>query len=485
MKDNVLLSSYKGLSKEELKQLPLDRLAEVAHDALQNWDRLNQRLNQDSTNSSRAPSSDTPEAKVKRKAEAKKTLSRTKKRKQGAQPGHQAVRVPLVELSENDRVVECKPETCQYCGESLAEQSDPLPWRRQTYEVEIVRRVTEYRKHRCECPTCGKVTEGILPPEALGSAYCPTVVLLTGMLTGLCQVSRRVASVFIENISGIPISVGSVSNQEKELTEASVPVMQEIQTVAQNASQGNADETGFGLKSGRSGWLWVLVTPLAVLFRLFEGRAGKYAGQLLGKFAGILTSDRWGGYNGYAEENRQLCWAHLIRDFKSMEETGPSGKTIGRELRKASYKMFRMWHRFKRWKRERELQGAPVAMEGFAKQVEPLRCRVRALLEEGVDRGVPKCKTILKVEPLLWTFTRNADVEPTNNAAERAIRRAVIWKKRSFGVESDRGARYVESMLSILATCACNGVNAAYFLRDMIHSHRSKTPVPDIFQPRG
>lgn len=481
MKDNILLTSYKGLTKKELKKLPLDKLADIAHEALQNWDRLNQRLNQDSTNSSLAPSSDSTEAKAKRKAEEKATPSSSKVRKQGAQPGHKAVKLPLVELGENDRVVDCKPQCCKHCGESLANHVDPSPWRRQTYEVEITRRVTEYRKHRCECSACGQITEGILPAEARGSAYGSSVVLLTGMLTGLCQVSRRIARVFIENVTGIPISVGSLSNQEKEITAASVAVMQEIETMAQNASRGNVDETCFGLKNGQSGWLWVLSTPMAVLFRLYEGRGSQYATRLLGKFDGILTSDRWGGYNKYPHQKRQLCWAHLIRDFRAVEDIGSKGEIIGRGLRKASHSMFYRWHRFKHWKQERESQGATVLMQGFAEHMEALRHRIRDLLKKGSTYGIPKCKAILKVEPLLWTFTENADVEPTNNAAERAIRSAVIWKKRSFGVESERGARYVESMLSLLATCRCNGINAASFLKELVCAYRLKAPTPNIF----
>ena len=481
MKDNLFLTNYKNLSEEELKKLPVEELAKIAHEALKNWDRLNQRVNQDSTNSSRAPSTDSPEARAKRQAEEKAAPSKRKPRKQGAQPGHKAVKLPLVELGANDTFTDCKPQTCVHCGESLADCIDPAPWRRQIYEVEIIRRVTEYRKHRCICPKCGQSTEGALPPEATGSAYGPNLVLLTGMLTGLCQVSRRMARVFIENLTDIPISVGSLSNLERELTEACAPVVEEIEAAAQNASQGNADETGFGLRNGLAGWLWVLVTPFAVLFRVFEGRGSKYATQLLGKFEGILTSDRWGGYNNYPQERRQLCWAHLIRDFRSMEESGPEGEAVGRALRKETRELFRMWHRFRKWKKRRESQGASVSMEGFAEQVEPLRCRVRALLEEGARRKVPKCKPILKVESLLWTFAKNANIEPTNNAAERAIRRAVLWKKRSFGVESARGARYVEAMLSLPATCRCNGISPASFLRDLLHSYRSKKPAPSIF----
>jgi hypothetical protein len=481
MKEKITFANYKGLSLEELKKLPVEELAQALHEAIKEWDKLNQRLNQDSTNSNRAPSTDSPEVKAKRKAEEKPSNLRHGARKQGAQPGHQAASRPLIPLVEGDIVVECKPEKCSHCGVSLSECSDPEPYRQQRYDVEIIRRTTEYRKHKIECPCCSRTTEGVLPKEANGSAYGANVVVLVGILTGLCQVSRRVAKMFIGEVCGIPISLGSISNVEKELTEASQPVLEEIEFVAQNAEQGNADETSFGMENGKQGWLWVLVTPFAVLFRLLAGRGQAYALNLLGCFNGILTTDRWGGYNHYPREKRQLCWAHLIRNFKAMCESGPDGEAIGKALRKEARLMFRLWHRFKTWKANQELKGIRVSMTVLESQMQRIRRRVLALLEEGAKRGISKSETILKVEPLLWTFLKEEGIEPTNNSAERAIRPAVLWRKRSFGVESERGGQYVEAMLSIKTTANLNGVNSVKFLRELIHTYRSRAIAPSIF----
>jgi transposase len=257
--------------------------------------------------------------------------------------------------------------------------------------------------------------------------------------------------------------------------------MEEIETETQEADRGNADETGFGMEKGKQGWLWVLVTPLAVLFRLFGGRGQEWALKLLGRFKGILTSDRWCGYNLYPQEKRQICWAHLMRDFKAMVESGNDGESIGLSLRKATKEMFRLWHRFKKWKKAMESKGIKVSMTVLESQMQGLRKRILVLLEEGARRGVIKCGSILKMEPQMWTFTREEGVEPTNNEAERSIRPAVLWKKRSFGVESERGARYVESMMSIWATGRLNGVSPLKFLTELILKSRSHMPVPSIF----
>jgi hypothetical protein len=481
MKENILLTNYKGLSEEELKKLPVDELAQALHEAINEWDKLNQRLNQDSTNSSRAPSTDSPETKAKRKAEEKISKPKHGTRKQGAQPGHKAVSRPLVALGDGDVVIDCKPKICAQCRESLDGYSDPDPFRQQRYDIEIIRRITEYRKHKIVCPSCGEMSVGRLPKEANESAYSPSIAALSVTLTGLFQMSRRMAKLFIWDIMGVPISVGSVSNFEKEMTRAAVPVMEEIEKKAQSAEHGNADETGYGMKNGKQGWLWVFVTPCAVLFRLFVGRGQEWAEKLLGNFVGILTSDRWCGYNRYPPEKRQVCWAHLIRDFNAMTEKGSTGAAIGIALRKEARSMFRKWHRFKKWKENHEKQGIQVSQTVLESQMQATRCKVKTLLEEGAKRRVPKCKTILKKEPQLWTFTKEEKIEPTNNAAERNIRPAVLWKKRSFGVESERGGQYVESMLSIWATSRRNGMNPVVFLRELIRSYRTNAPVPSIF----
>ena len=480
MKENILLTNYKGLSEEELKNLPIDELARIAREALQNWDKLNQRLNQDSTNSNRAPSTDTPETKAKRKAEAEVVPRKHGARKQGAQCGHKAAPRPLLQLEEGDIAIDCKPEACSHCGESLDNLNDPEPYRQQQYDVEIIRRITEYRKHKITCPQCGEATEGALPEKANESAYSTNVAVLIVTLTGLFQMSRRMAKLFVEDVIRIPISLGSVSNIEKEMTEAAVPVMKEIENAAQEAERGNADETGFGMKKGQQGWLWVLVTSCAVLFRLYAGRGQEYASKLLGHFAGILTSDRWNGYNHYPSQRRQVCWAHLIRDFKAMAGSSASGEAIGKALRKEAQKMFRMWHRFKKWSSNQEEQGIMISMTVLESQMKPIRLRIKALLEEGAKRSVPKCKTILKVEALLWTFTKEKGIEPTNNSAERAIRSAVLWKKRSFGVESERGGQYVEAMLSIWATSRLNGVSPIVFLKTLLQNYRTNSSAPSI-----
>ena len=480
MKENVLLMNYKGLSEEELKQLPVDELARALYEAIEEWYKLHQKANQDSTNSSRAPSTDSPEAKAKRQAEQnEKAGPKNSNRQQGAQPGHKAVIKRLLELREGDTVVICAPTICNHCGDSLPKPSGPALVRHQKIDVEINRRVTEYQVYRTTC-SCGHTTAGSLPDGVRESGVSENVAALVGVLTGICHLSRRMTRMLLDRLFEIPISLGTVSKLEEELTEASAPVLEELEKAAHGSEHGNADETGFGLKNGKSGWLWVLVTPMAVLFRLFANRTQECASRLLGEFSGILTTDRYSGYNQYPKEKRQLCWAHLKRDFKSMCGEGENGYRIGMELLRETRLVFRCWHRFQCWRSHQP----KVSQTSLESQLTPYRRRILVLLEEGASLGIAKCASILKVEPLLWTFARVEGIEPTNNAAERALRPSVLWKKRSFGVESERGARYVEAMLSIGATCQCNGLNVVDYLRQLMTAHRSRSTIPNIFLPQ-
>ena len=478
MKENILLTNYKDLSQEELEKLPVQELARVAREALQNWDKLNQRLSQDSTNSNRAPSTDSPEAKAKRKAEEKETLKpKHGARNQGAQPGHKAFCKPLLELREGDAIVVCAPDICKHCSNPLPEPTASASIRHQKIDVEIRRRVTEYQVYRTACLFCGHTTTGSLPEGVTESGVSENVAALVGILTGVCHLSRRTTRMLLDRLFEVPVSLGTVSKLEEELTEASAPVMDKLKKAAHSAEHGNADETGFGLKNGKQGWLWVLVTPFAVLFQLLANRTQECASLLLGTFSGILTTDRYGGYNRYPSEKRQLCWAHVKRDFKSMCDEGSNGHRIGLGLLRETRLVFRCWYRFQLWRNHQ----ANVSLSSLESQLKPYRKRMLALLEEGASLGVLKCASILKVEAMLWTFARVDGVEPTNNAAERALRKSVLWKKRSFGVESERGARYVEAMLSIGATCQCNGLNVVDYLRQLMTAHRLGLPTPDIF----
>jgi transposase len=183
---------------------------------------------------------------------------------------------------------------------------------------------------------------------------------------------------------------------------------------------------------------------LVTVFLLAATRSGQEARTLLGQdYAGIVGSDRWSGYNWLEVIRRQLCWAHLKRDFQAFVDRGGASETLGKALLEQEKKLFDLWHR---------VRDGTLDRQELIQKTESIQEKVGSLLRQGVtldhSRTAGTCRDILKREAALWTFIAIPGVEPTNNAAERPLRRAVIWRRRSFGSQSDAGSRFVERILT-------------------------------------
>jgi transposase len=192
----------------------------------------------------------------------------------------------------------------------------------------------------------------------------------------------------------------------------------------------------------------VAVTSLVTVFLIRLSRGGQVARELLGEsFSGMLVTDRYSAYHWYPVRWRQLCWAHLLRDFEAIRGRGGVSEAIGDALLAQAHQMCTWWHR---------VREGTLARSTFRSYMTPLRREVERLLEVGSQCGVAKtegtCQEILKRREALWTFVQVAGVEPTNNTAERAIRPGVQWRKGSFGTQSKDGSRFVESMMTVVAT---------------------------------
>jgi transposase len=223
--------------------------------------------------------------------------------------------------------------------------------------------------------------------------------------------------------------------------------VEEARTYVQEQASAHLDETGWREGKQRA-WLWVAATTWVTVFVVRLSRGGQVARDLLGEaFSGILVTDRWSAYNWYPVRWRQLCWAHLLRDIEAMIGRGGRSQEIGEALKSQAHQMFHWWHR---------VRDGTLKRSSFRSYMSPLRREVEQLLEAGGTCGHPKtegvCRAILKLRPALWTFVHLEGVEPTNNAAERAIRPGVLWRKGSFGTQSAQGSRFVEAMMTVVAT---------------------------------
>ncbi len=400
---------------------------------------LQEQGNQTSRNSSRPPSSDPPHSLRPRRPRSG--------RHRGGQPGHPGQTRPLLPVEEVDEVVVLKPDQCSGCHAPLL-GDDPMPFRHQVIEIPPIQPVvTEYQWHQLVCPDCGESTRAPWPQGVPSGTYGPRVHATVALCTGSYRLSKRTTQQAMEDLFDVSMSVGTISQSEKTTTAVLAEPVEEARDYVQEQSVAHLDETSWR-QDGKRAWLWVAVTSWVTVFVVRMSRGGQVARELLGEgFTGILVTDRYSAYNWYPVRWRQLCWAHLLRDFAAIRERGGAGEEIGDALLAQAHQMFAWWHR---------VREGTLKRSTFRSYMTPLRHEVERLLAAGSQCEVAKtagtCQEILKWCQALWTFVQVEGVEPTNNTAERSIRPGVQWRKGSYGTQSEAGSRYVESMMTVVAT---------------------------------
>jgi transposase len=433
---------------------------------------LRARLGQNSSNSSRPPSSDLPGT----RAPAKRTPSG---RRPGGQPGHPGQQRVLLPLEQVDRVIGLVPAVCRQCGELLparAEPSDPPDERQQVTELPPPRaEVTEYHLAARRCRGCGTVTRASRPAEVGAGSFGPRLQALVALLTGRYRLSRREVVQLMGDVWGVEVALGSVVGLEQATSTALAPVVAEAHAVAQRAAVANLDETGWR-EGRRKACLWVMVTALLTVFRVDRTRSGQVARELLGpSWRGIVGSDRFSGYAWLEVPWRQVCWAHLKRDFQQMVDWGGAAAPLGTTALAIEQRVFAAWHRFR---------AGAIDRATLQQELDPVRLELRAILLAGAAgehaKAAGRCAELLRLWPALWSFARYAGVEPTNNAAEQALRPAVLWRKGSFGTHSSAGSRFAERMLTVSATCRQQGCDLLGFLTNANQAARLGTLPPSL-----
>lgn len=426
---------------------------------------LEARLAQTSQTSSRPPSSDPPGTPRPRR--------RPSGRRPGGQPGHPGRHRPLVPVAQVHAVIPVRPATCARCGAPLR-GTDPTPHRHQVTEVPpITPVVTEYQLHTLAC-RCGAATRAALPPGVPTGAFGPRVQALAAVCTGIYHLSRRTTVGLLHDLCGVDLALGSVTACEQAVSQVLAAPVAAAHAHVQQQPVAHVDETGWR-EARRRAWLWVAATATVTVFLVHARRGAVAAQALLGAFVGVLTSDRWTAYTRWPLRDRQLCWAHLRRHFVAFAALpGPAGRR-GRALLAETDQLFAWWHR---------VRDGTLARSTFRTYMRPLRQRVEGLLFLGRRCGhaptAATCREILTLAPALWTFVRVPGVEPTNNAAERALRPAVLWRKGSFGSHSPAGSRFAERMLTVAATLKLQRRNVVDYVTLACTAALQGIPAPSL-----
>jgi transposase len=437
---------------------------------------LQARLSLHAGNSSVPPSANPPDA-------PKPVVKEPSGRQPGAQPGHapcQRVRLPAERVRH---VVHHVPATCRGCGHALPSEPgprDPEPTWHQVAELpEITAVVTEHQGHTRTCPRCGVKTHAAIPADVRAHTLGPRLTAVMAYLSGARHDSKRGVEEVVETVFGVPVALGTVSAAEQEASAALAPAHAEVAAHVQAAPVKHVDETGWK-QSGQLCWLWTAVSAGAAYFVLHARRGLAGLTALLGETVrGLLITDRWGAYHRLDVYRRQLCWAHLKREFQGLVDRGGPGQAFGEELLGFTEDVFHWWYR---------VRDGTLSRASLRTYIDEQRPWLRDLLARGAACGCAKaaalCRGLLAWEPALWAFVRVVGVEPTNNAAERALRPAVLWRKRSQGSRSDAGCRFVERMLTAVQTLRLQQRNVLAYLHDAVTAHRNGLPAPRLL-PTG
>jgi transposase len=422
---------------------------------------LEEQVHLNSSNSSKPPSSDGP-------GRGNRAARRASGRKRGAQPGHKGHTRATLDEAEVDRIVDCKPQAVCECGGPV--QLMGPPQRHQVFEVPPMRaRVDEYRLYSGRCAGCGKLHAGALPAGVPKGQLGPRALSLVGVLGTRYHLTQRKIRNLLDQLMGLRFSVGAISQAHGKVANALKAPVAEAAASLCNADALWMDETHYP-REGIANWVWAAVQPLLAVFAVYPSRARYVMLDFIGQHCtATVTSDRYAGYAHIDCERRQICWAHLLRDFKRIGQRAGLPGRIGRKLLGLGLVMFRRHDKGR-------LQG---------KTLEGLQRRIRSTLErgaqqDGCSRTANTCANILKLWPALWSFTTNPALAPTNNAAEQALRSIVLKRKISGPTRSLRGDQFVARGFTTHESCLRQGVDLWEFMHEAVRAFIAKTTPPSL-----
>ena len=375
-------------------------------------------------NSSLPPSTQHPHARP-------QPLKRKSKKKRGGQPGHEKHERPLIPTDQCDDVQPLRPTECRRCSEKLS-GSDPKPLRHQVWELPEIKLMAFYR-----------------------------------------QSKRRTAD-FLGTLLGQPCCPALTVKIQNQVTAALRPSYEALAAELPTQEQLNIDETATKEENGKA-WLWTFVAQMFTVFAVRATREATALGVFLGeRFRGIVTCDRAKMY--WQVGRLPWCRAHLKRDFQAIIDGGDGrAKHLGQRLRRATCELFEHWA---------DYRAGRISRAALLRRMGPVRRKVERLLLRGTQSGSRNvrgtCRELYEHRQWLWTFLRHEGVEPTNNAGERSLRHAVIWRKLSFGTQSASGSRFVETMLTVIETCRQQRRNVFSFLTAAVEAHLTHQSAPSL-----
>jgi transposase len=433
---------------------------------------LEARLGTNATNSGTPPSANPPGA-------PKPVTKKATGRRPGGQPGHPAHLQRRLPPERVQKVVSFVPDRCRRCQEPLPPNpgpGDPEPTWHQVAELPaLAARVTEYQGHARTCPCCGTVTHAAIPKDLKAHSIGPRLAATLSYLAGSHRVGKRGLEEIAEDVFEVPVALGTIAHLEAQTSAALAPAHAEALQAVRDAAVKNVDETSWKL-AGKLRWLWLAATGTVAAFLIHAHRGWEALVALLGEqVKGFVCSDRWSAYARLSPWCRQICGAHLRRDFQKLVDRGGAAARLGQKLQYIAARVFQEWHLFR---------GGGITRRQLQLRLSPDAERLERLLRSGRRCAEAKaatfCGNVLELLPAVWRFVVTEGIEPTNNHAERLLRRGVLWRKSSFGCTSAAGCRFVERLLTVVQTRRLQGRSVLRYLYEALVAHRSGRPVPSL-----
>lgn len=453
MTDTQLPPKGVQVSQEDWDSTP-ESVRVLVLSLMQRIEALEAKLNQNSANSNKPPSSDSPFKKPKAKTDKKK-----KKGKPGGRKGHKGHRQILHEPTDAKDI---HPQQC-ICGCCRFTDETPYYTHQHIELPPIQMQITHFNLYKGKCADCGKINKGYVPEE-FTAGYGPRFSALIVELAGIAGNSRDMIKSFCESVLDIPISLGAIQKVIDRASEAIKPYYETIKDTARSQTVNHVDETSWK-KSDQLHWLWVMANQVVVFFMIHANRSKEAFNQLIDTWNGILISDDYGLYRKWVGL-RQTCLAHLIRTAKGLAdrkdaELAACGRWAAKELQRLC-----------------KMANAPPS-KGEWNAFFARLCRLIALYRDNKSEAGRFVRRIEKEMENLFLFLSENGVDPTNNYAERMLRFGVIWRKRSFGSNSEKGCRWVERILSLRHTCRLRKKSTFNIIADAMDCY-FKEQKPDV-----
>lgn len=443
----------------------IERLWSKCRELTEKQQRLRERVEKDSRNSSRPPSSDSLYSKLIRyQCREQKPGSQ---RKQGAQPGHKGVGRGLLPVSKVDEVRVCAaPSHCLECGSACF--NPQLSQRKQVaYLKEKRLTITEFQIYRVRCGHCLRVYRGTLPPGTPSGSLGACVLSVIGTLTGRYRLSKRQVAACLLDLFGLKVSIGTISNAEKTVSDSLSEVVLEVHEALKWSPMLHVDETPHYHRH-QLRWLWLIANERFAYFTIHRHRSRETAECLLygKKEDAFWVTDRYSAYYFLPKKQHQYCWSHLKRDIQAMKDhSNPHQSRIGRRLEVLRRLIFREVRRSQ----------AEVGSMTLGRKLRFYLKQFRRTLGQGRDlpreSGGGLCRHLIRNWRRAWNFLQDKKIPATNNHAERLLRSNVLWRKLTLGTQSDRGDRYVERISTVQLSCHLQGKPLLSFLKEALQNH--------------